>query len=46
VTKKAAAKKADKAGEAPSDLPVPASETPEGATAEAEAAEGTEKPGS
>ena len=50
VTKKAASKKADKAdetpAEAPTDIPVPASETPEGATAEAEAAEGTEKPGS
>jgi small subunit ribosomal protein S16 len=50
VTKKAAPKKADKADEAPAeqptDLPVPASETPEGATAEAEATEGTEKSGS
>jgi small subunit ribosomal protein S16 len=50
VTKKAASKKADKAdekpAETPTDIPVPASETPEGASAEAEAAEGTEKPGS
>jgi small subunit ribosomal protein S16 len=50
VTKKAASKKADKAdekpAETPTDIPVPASETPEGATAEAEAAEGTEKSGS
>jgi small subunit ribosomal protein S16 len=50
ATKKAAPKKADKADEAPAeqptDLPVPASETPEGATAEAEATEGTEKSGS
>jgi len=50
VTKKAAPKKAEKADEAPAeqptDVPVPASETPEGATADAEAAEGTEKSGS
>jgi hypothetical protein len=53
VTKKAASKKADKADEAPAekaekaaDIPVPASETPEGAAAEAEATEGTEKSGS
>jgi small subunit ribosomal protein S16 len=39
----APAEKADKA-EKPAD--VPASETPEGAAAEAEAAEGTEKSGS
>jgi small subunit ribosomal protein S16 len=54
VTKKAASKKADKADEAPAEkadkaekpADVPASETPEGAAAEAEAAEGTEKSGS
>jgi small subunit ribosomal protein S16 len=54
VTKKAVSKKAGKADEAPTEkadkaekpADVPASETPEGAAAEAEAAEGTEKSGS
>ncbi len=49
VTKKSSAKKAEKAEKADEaakaeEIPVPASETPEGASAEAEAAEGTEKP--